>query len=181
THNKSEKMAEKIGYSPNKKMSSKNMAGFTIAYAHMHFQDDTDWDEVFGKAENGELNIASYPEYTFGDYDVKAPAGGIVYVVSPDIGYVVSDLDDPNKAQLTFGNNPKGAGKPVDFHVLAQTVASGAQKTDALSYSTNVVVLDHDNSTKDSSTDTKQNSVDSKSETWPDTKAEKLEDCMDNF
>ena len=53
THNKSEKMAEKIGYSPNKKMSSKNMAGFTIAYAHMHFQDDPDWDEVFDKAENG--------------------------------------------------------------------------------------------------------------------------------
>ena len=181
THNKSEKMAEKIGYSPNKKMSSKNMAGFTIAYAHMHFQDDPDWDEVFDKAENGDLNIASYPEYTFGDYDVKAPAGGIVYVVSPDIGYVVSDVDHPNKAQVIFVNSQKGAEKPVYFHALAQKVASGAQKNDVQSYSKNVVVSDHDESTKDSSTDTKQNSVDSKSLSWNDTKEEKLADFMDDF
>lgn len=178
-HDKGEEMAEKMGYSPNKKMSSKNMAGFTIAYARMHFHDDPDWDEVFEKAENGNLNIASYPEYTFGDYDVKAPTGGAVYVVSPELGYVVSDVDHPKKAQVTFINSHKGADKPVYFHALAQKVATGSQKDNVQSYGKKVAVSEHDNSATSLSTNSSRKKP--KSLSWSDTKEEKLADFMDDF
>lgn len=172
SHNKRDEMAEKIGYSPDKKMSSKNMAGFTIAYARMHFHDDPDWDEVFEKAENGNLNIASYPEYSFGDYDVKAPANGAVYVVSPEVGYVVSDVDHPRDAQVTFINSKKGAAKPVYFHALAQKVAVSSHKADVQSYGKKVDVSE--NSTAPKSTKTENTKKDSDSSlSWSDAKEEK--------
>lgn len=180
SHNKRDEMAEKIGYSPDKKMSSKNMAGFTIAYARMHFHDDPDWDEVFEKAENGNLNIASYPEYSFGDYDVKAPANGAVYVVSPEVGYVVSDVDHPRDAQVTFINSKKGAAKPVYFHALAQKVAVSSHKADVQSYGKKVDVSE--NSTAPKSTKTENTKKDSDSSlSWSDAKEEKMADFMNDF
>ena len=75
--------AESIGYN-NDKMTAHDTAGFTIAFAHMNFQDNPDWEKAFDNAQNGDLNITSYPEYDFGDYNVKAPAQGAVYVVTPE-------------------------------------------------------------------------------------------------
>ena len=74
-------------------MTAHDTAGFTIAFAHMNFQDNPDWEKAFDNAQNGDLNITSCPEYDFGDYNVKAPAQGVVYVVTPEVGYVVSDIN----------------------------------------------------------------------------------------
>ena len=84
--------AESIGYNSDK-MTAHDTAGFTIAFAHMNFQDNPDWEKAFDNAQNGDLNITSCPEYDFGDYNVKAPAQGVVYVVTPEVGYVVSDIN----------------------------------------------------------------------------------------
>ena len=73
--------AESIGYNSDK-MTAHDTAGFTIAFAHMNFQDNPDWEKAFDNAQNGDLNITSYPEYDFGDYNVKATAQGAVYVVT---------------------------------------------------------------------------------------------------
>ena len=67
----------------------------------------SDWEKAFDNAQNGDLNITSYPEYDFSDYNVKAPAQGAVYAVTPEVGYVVSDINRPQRAQITFVDSKK--------------------------------------------------------------------------
>lgn len=177
-----DKAAESIGYSPNKKMSSNDIAGFTIAYAHMNFKDDPDWDEVFDKARNGDLNIASYPEYNFGDYDVKAPEGGAVYVVTPEIGYVVSDVSHPQTAKVTYIDSKKGAEQPVYFHALAKKVAVSPHKNEVQTLGKKVVMSEQQSKPKQSTqSSTDQSKKDDDKLSWDDDKEEKLSDFMSDF
>lgn len=165
-----DKAAESIGYSPNKKMSSNDIAGFTIAYAHMNFKDDPEWDEVFDKARNGDLDIASYPEYNFGDYDVKAPEAGAVYVITPEIGYVVSDVSHPQNAKVTFIDSRQGAQQPVYFHALAKKVATSSHRNEVQTFGKKVDVSEQHSKPKPSD-----------QLSWDDDKEEKLSDFMSDF
>lgn len=178
---KTDHAAARIGYTPNKKMSSKDTAGFTIAYAHMNFPDDSDWAQAYDKCQMGELDISSYPEYNFGDYDVKAPQGGAVYVVTPDLGYVVSDVNNPSDAQITYINSKKGAEKPVYFHTLAKKVAHSPHKNEVRSLGRKVEVVTKKTTPKksDSELNSKTKSRDKLS--WDDAKEKQLADFMDDF
>ena len=118
-------------YAHHRNISSKEAAAFTIAYAHIKFSDDPAWNNVFNNAENEGLTIASYPQYDFGNYEVKAPSAGTVYVLSPAVGYVVSDKTNPENARITFINSRKGASQAIEFQDLAKKVVHSAYKRDA--------------------------------------------------
>ena len=115
------KTTENVRYAHHRNISSKEAAAFTIAYAHIKFSDDPAWNNVFNNAENEGLTIASYPQYDFGNYEVKAPSAGTVYVLSPAVG----------NARITFINSRKGASQAIEFQDLAKKVVHSAYKRDA--------------------------------------------------
>lgn len=125
------KTTQNVKYSNHRNISSKEAAAFTIAYAHIKFSDDPAWNNVFNNAENEGLTIASYPQYNFGDYEVKAPSAGTVYVLSPAVGYVISNKANPENARITFINSRKGASQAIEFQDLAKKVVHSAYKRDA--------------------------------------------------
>ena len=125
------KTTENVRYAHHRNISSKEAAAFTIAYAHIKFSDDPAWNNVFNNAENEGLTIASYPQYDFGNYEVKAPSAGTVYVLSPAVGYVVSEKTNPENARITFINSRKGASQAIEFQDLAKKVVHSAYKRDA--------------------------------------------------
>lgn len=173
--------AESIGYNSDK-MTAHDTAGFTIAFAHMNFQDNPDWEKAFDNVQNGDLNITSYPEYDFGDYNVKAPAQGTVYVVTPEVGYVVSDINHPQRAQITFVDSKKGATQPVYFRALAKKVAHSSCKKDVQNIGKKVKVsVQKKNNRQSSDKNTKSGTEDTSKLSWNDSKEEKLSDFMSDF
>lgn len=185
---KFDETAKKLGFKDNN-LSPDDMAGLTISFAHMHFMDDPDWNQAFDAAENGDLHIQSVPEYRFGDYDVQAPNGGAVYVVSPNVGYVVSDVAHPAQSKVTFVSR-KGAGKEVFFPALAKKVSdnnTAKNKVQTIVKQVNVskkhAESSEDSSQSSSSNDKNTNSStdEAKDLTWNDDKEEELADFMDSF
>ncbi|MGN1272495.1 MAG: DUF4767 domain-containing protein [Lactobacillus sp.] len=168
----------------NKKISPSDMAGLTISFAHMSFPDDSDWKEAFDDAENGDLNVQSYPKYDFGDYEVEAPSGGAVYVVTPKVGYVVSDVEHPEQAKVTFVSS-KGQGKQVDLPSLTQQVKDKTSSDEVQKVAQKVYVTkkstikESDSDSSSSSSSSEESSSDDIS--WDDDKESQLADFMDSF
>lgn len=171
-----------------KRLSSNELAGLSISFAHLHFADDSDWDEAFDKAENGDLHIKPVSEYQFGDYDVKAPANGAVYVVTPEVGYVVSDVKHPASSKVTYVSR-KGADKEVFLSALAKKVSDNHQAKIRLPQLVKQVEVTEDNSNDDSdrSSDSESSSSENDSDrssdklNWSDDKEEQLSDFMASF
>lgn len=167
-----------------KKISPSDMAGLTISFAHMNFPDDSDWKEAFDDAENGDLNVQSYPKYDFGDYEVEAPSGGAVYVVTPKVGYVVSDVEHPEQAKVTFVS-AKGQGKQVDLPSLTQQVKDKTSSDEVQKVAQKVYVTkrstikEADSDSSSSSSSSEESSSDDVS--WDDDKESQLADFMDSF
>ena len=175
--------AKSLGFT-DKKMSPKDMAGLSISFAHMHFPDDSDWDQAFDDAEDGNLNVQSYPKYDFGDYEVEAPTGGAVYVVSPKVGYVVSDIDHPEQAKVTFVSD-KGQGKSVDLPSLTRQVQNKSSKADVQKvvkrvYITKKSTIKSSDADSESNNDSKESNSDGKV-SWDEDKESQLAEFMDSF
>lgn len=175
--------AKSLGFT-DKKMSPKDMAGLSISFAHMHFPDDSDWEEAFDDAEDGNLNVQSYPKYDFGDYEVEAPSEGAVYVVSPKVGYVVSDVDHPEQAKVTFVSD-KGQGKSVDLPSLTRQVQSKSSKADVQKvvkrvYITKKSTIKSSDADSESNDDSKENNSDGKV-SWNEDKENQLAEFMDSL
>lgn len=185
--------AKSLGFEKVDKLSPKDTAGLAISYAHMHFKDDPSWDKAFDDAENGDLHIKALPEYEFGDYRVKAPRDGMVYVLDPDTGYVVSDVHNVSNSKVTYISR-KGRSKSVFFPTLAKKVSHSLtkQRVQRIVHQVyvgdengNEIDSDEDESSRDSSSSESNSDEDSNSSdedvSWSDDKEEELADFMDSF
>lgn len=155
------------------KITPKEMMALALVYAHKKSKNDN-WNAAYDQAQEGKLDIATYHEYSFGNYSFKAPTDGAIYLTSPQTGCIISNIKEPLDSKVTFINSDTGPEKSISLKKLVTEVLNLSSKNDLNKLNKGVAL-----GSGSSNSEAQNNSEDKLS--WNDEKEQKLAEFMSEF
>lgn len=117
----------------NKQLTPKDLAAMTLVYAHLKYKDNSDWQQLFKEAKEGNCEIGKYANYNFGDYSVQAQ-GSDLYVINGKGAVAISKSENPEDAQVVIGDTHRQLGTTTVKKII-KAVPNGLDNKDVVKIS----------------------------------------------
>lgn len=92
-------------------LSIREAAGLTIVYAHLKYEDNQNWTNVYEQANNGDLEVDHYPEYSFDNYTLTPDEGQALYIVNKEAAIIFTNQDHPSQGAVILSDNTRQLAK----------------------------------------------------------------------
>lgn len=86
-------------------LTIKQAAGLAIVYAHLRYEDDQSWSEIYQAANNGELEVDRYLKYQFDNYTVTPQNNQALYIVNKEAYLIFTNQQTPMQGKIILGND----------------------------------------------------------------------------
>lgn len=92
-------------------LSIREATGLTIVYAHLKYGDNQNWTNVYEQANNGDLEVDHYPEYSFDNYTITPDAGQALYIVNKEAAIIFTNQDHPSQGAVILSDDTRQLDK----------------------------------------------------------------------
>ena len=92
-------------------LSIREAAGLTIVYAHLKYEDNQNWTNVYEQANNGDLEVDHYPEYSFDNYTLTPDERQALYIVNKEAAIIFTNQDHPSQGAVILSDNTRQLAK----------------------------------------------------------------------
>lgn len=93
------------------KMSKKQLAGLTIAYAHKKYPKNKIWNDAYNQAVSGSVEIMQRKKYSIGNTEYKASKDSYVYVINKKAVFTMSNAAKNSERRITIADDKKVLGQ----------------------------------------------------------------------
>lgn len=146
--------------SKHKKITPKDVGALALVYAHLKYKDNSDWQQLFKEAKEGNCEVGKYANYNFGDYSVQAD-GSDLYVINGKGAVAVSKAANLEDAEVVFGDTHKQLGTTT-VKKMIKAVPSGLENKEVTEISKHLTIR---KKSEKESNDSESSEVDTHEET----------------
>ena len=92
------------------KMSKRKLAGLTIEYAHLHYKDNSAWNDVYHDAQNGDVTVERYKKYDIDNSTITAKGNNYVYVINKKAIFTTDNDKKNSQSAITLSDGKRQLG-----------------------------------------------------------------------
>lgn len=92
------------------KMSKRKLAGLTIEYAHLHYKDNSAWNDVYHDAQNGDVTVERYKKYDIDNLTITAKGNNYVYVINKKAIFTTDNDKKNSQSAITLSDGKRQLG-----------------------------------------------------------------------
>lgn len=92
------------------RMSKRKLAGLTIEYAHLHYKDNSAWNDVYHDAQNGDVKVERYKKYDIDNSTITAKGNNYVYVINKKAIFTTDNDKKNSQSAITLSDGKRQLG-----------------------------------------------------------------------
>ncbi|MDB6241981.1 zinc-ribbon domain-containing protein [Lactobacillus amylovorus] len=92
------------------RMSKRKLAGLTIEYAHLHYKDNSAWNDVYHDAQNGNVTVERYKKYDIDNSTITAKGNNYVYVINKKAIFTTDNDKKNSQSAITLSDGKRQLG-----------------------------------------------------------------------